>query len=532
MQEKFFQNLKHKNKEEQYKELFKFYELDELDFKLLYDLDIKLDEFMQAFAKAKNLEFITFECVNEKLMQILPFNLADENNFLPFKEDEANIYIAFCKPCNLDLLEKISNFFKNKFIKIFLANPIKIQRELKKWRIKEELKTLSLKLKEEFKAKIKQEEQASVVSIFKLIIEEALKTRSSDIHIEPSEEQGIIRFRIDGILSIFCNLDKQSYEALIFYIKLLAHLDVAQSRKAQDGSFSLDFLGQKCDFRVSTLPLIYAESVVIRILRRDKSFLELENLKFTDKNLALLKKQIKSAYGMILLTGPTGSGKSTTLYACLNELKSTEKKIISAEDPIEYRLDLVQQILLNPKAGLDFSNALRAILRQDPDVIMVGEIRDEQSLDIAIKAALTGHLLLSTLHTNDAISSLYRLIDMKAKPYLLSSALNLIIAQRLFRKLCPFCKQKDENIYEEFGKGFYKAKGCEHCNYTGFLGRALLEEFLLIDEELATLIRLNANKQEFLEQARKKGFETMLELGIKKAKMGLTSIEELLRVLR
>ncbi|VUA73950.1 Type II secretion cytoplasmic ATP binding protein (PulE, ATPase) [Campylobacter coli] len=233
---------------------------------------------------------------------------------------------------------------------------------------------------------------------------------------------------------------------------------------------------------------------------------------------------------MILLTGPTGSGKSTSLYACLNELKSIEKKIISVEDPIEYKMPLIQQILLNPKAGLEFNNALRAILRQDPDIIMVGEIRDEESLDIAIKASLTGHLLLSTLHTNNAISTIDRLIDMSAKPYLIASALRLVIAQRLVRKLCPKCKQKSTKVYEIKGD-FFEAKGCEYCHHSGYQGRELISECLYIDEEIAQVIREGGYKNKILELAKVKGFQSMFEQGLQKAKEGITSIDELLRVL-
>ncbi|EAL3371949.1 type II/IV secretion system protein [Campylobacter jejuni] len=303
-------------------------------------------------------------------------------------------------------------------------------------------------------------------------------------------------------------------------------------RKTQDGSFELDFENERYDFRVSCLPLIYGESVVIRILKHDKEILDLHKLNLGDKNLKILKKILHRPNGMILLTGPTGSGKSTTLYACLNELKSIEKKIISAEDPIEYKIPLVQQILLNSKVGVEFNSVLRAILRQDPDIIMIGEIRDEESLDIALKASLTGHLLLSTLHTNDALSTIDRLLDMQAKSYLIASALSLVIAQRLVRKLCPWCKQKSKKHYIEFEGEFFEPKGCERCHHSGFFGRELIAECLEINEDLACAIRENQNKTILMELAKKHGFQTMFEQGLKKAKEGLTSIDELLRVVR
>lgn len=276
---------------------------------------------------------------------------------------------------------------------------------------------------------------------------------------------------------------------------------------------------------------MYGESVVIRILKHDLNLLNLNRLDFNEKDLSLLRKNIHFPHGMILLTGPTGSGKSTTLYACLNEIKSIQKKIITVEDPIEYKMSLVQQILLNPKAGLDFNNALRSILRQDPDVIMIGEIRDEQSLDIAIKSALTGHLILSTLHTNNAISTLTRLIDMNAKPYLLASSLNLSIAQRLLRKLCPYCKKQSYKKYKEFDGVFYESKGCEFCNYSGFSGRQIIVEVLDINDDIKELIRTHKGEKQILEYAKNHGFKNMFENALEKAKEGFISLDEIVRVL-
>lgn len=364
------------------------------------------------------------------------------------------------------------------------------------------------------------------------MLNEILPLNASDIRIEARLEDALIRFRVDGILRELANVEKDIYEALVFHIKFLACLNLAESRKAQDGSFECDFKNEKYDLRVSCLPLIYGESVVIRILKHNKEILELDRLNLGSKNLELLKNTLHYPHGMILLTGPTGSGKSTTLYACLNELKSIEKKIISAEDPIEYKIPLVQQILLNSKAGVEFNNILRAILRQDPDIIMIGEIRDEESLDIALKASLTGHLLLSTLHTNDAFSAIDRLVDMKAKVYLVASALSLVIAQRLVRKLCPWCKKRSQKHYIDFQGVFFEPKGCERCHYSGFLGRELIAECLRIDEELACTIRENQDKKTLREIAKKQGFQTMFEQGLEKAKEGLTSIDELFRVVK
>lgn len=457
------------------------------------------------------------------------FDFLQNLQMLPLASDADNIYIASCKPLSLEHLEEIQNVFRDKFIKNVLSDSYAIERHLNALRIEDRLEKLSLKLKQELAQNAKEDEQSCVSVIFDFILTEALALNSSDIHIEMRAHDTLVRFRIDGILSFFCVLEEEVCRALIFHIKFLAHLNVAESRKAQDGSFERNFKDCQYDFRISTLPILWGESVVIRILKHDIALLDLDGLCLDSFHLHLLKSKIALPHGMILITGPTGSGKSTTLYACLNALKSIEKKIITAEDPIEYKLPLIQQIMLNSKAGLDFSNALRAILRQDPDIIMIGEIRDEESLDIAIKSALTGHLLLSTLHTNDALSTLERLIDMGAKPYLIASALKLIIAQRLVRKLCPHCKEKSK-AHTEFEGEFHTSKGCKWCNYSGFLGRELVGEFLELDEGLRELIRTKADKMQILAQARKNGFQTMLECGLEKARKGRISLEELLRV--
>ncbi|WP_185900157.1 GspE/PulE family protein [Campylobacter sp. MIT 99-7217] len=498
--------------------------------RLCLHFKLKVEDFLRSFASFKGLEFVDLS-LDEVFVSKLPLNLLLSLKALPFKEDKENIYIAFCEPSSFLNLQKIQNFFKDKFVKPYLANPLKIAEFLQDLSLKEQISLLLAQIKTELKDNT-QKEQSGVSAFFELLIKEAIRLRTSDIHLEPSENRALIRFRIDGVLSLFLELEYEIYEALNSYIKLKSHLNLAEKRKAQDGSFSMSFEGLEYDFRLSSLPLFYGESLVIRILEHKKDFFALEHLNFLNKDLNLLKKKIHEAYGLILLTGPTGSGKSTTLYACLNEIKSMQKKIITAEDPIEYKLDLVQQILLNEKAGLDFNNALRAILRQDPDVIMIGEIRDEQSLDIAIKSSLTGHLVFSTLHTNDALGAVSRMLDMNAKPYLLASSLSLVIAQRLVRKLCVHCSFKSSKRYKEFEGEFYEALGCEYCKMSGYKGRELVAEFLFVDEQVSELIRSNATKQEFLSYLKKQGYKSMLENGLQKAEQGITSIEELLRVLR
>ncbi|TEY01990.1 GspE/PulE family protein [Campylobacter sp. US33a] len=513
--------------------VYKLYEKDILDiFELCAYFKQNLDSFLQGFALYKKLNFIQEPLANLTLFKCFNSQILQTYQILPFKEDENNIYLACTKPCSFELIDKLQNGSKDKFIQLCIANPLKIKTILERLSLQVELAKLAEKLKTELGGKLENEQKSAIAKIHDLILSQAIKQKASDIHIEPRNDDALVRFRKDGILSEFVILEKELYQALVFYIKLSAHLNVAEQRKAQDGSFSMQIQNLEFDFRISSLPLIYGESIVIRILERKKDFTSLQNLHFGKTNLKHLQNNINQPYGMILLTGPTGSGKSTTLYSILNEIKSIEKKIITLEDPIEYKIPLVQQTMLNSKAGLDFNNALRAILRQDPDVIMVGEIRDEESLDIAIKSALTGHLMLSTLHTNDSISAIVRMLDMKAKPYLLSSALNLIIAQRLVRKLCTHCCYEISYEDEKIQGKFYESKGCIYCSNTGFLGRELICEALNIDDDMRELIRRNANKSEILAYLQNNGFQTMFEMGIEKAREGITSLGEILRVTR
>lgn len=419
-------------------------------FQAYIDNEMSLDEictkfnitswdFFKKLANFCNLHFVDLDEDNDFIYEGIPFSLLLKFKFLLIKNNDSFMIIR-SKPCSLELLEQVKTFMICEKIVTAIADELKIAKILNQIRIQEEIKRLSIKLRLEWQENQKRDDQSCISQIFDFLLHEILSFHASDIHIEARNDDALIRFRVDGILREFAIFEKDVYEALVFHVKFLACLNLAESRKTQDGSFELDFENERYDFRVSCLPLIYGESVVIRILKHDKEILDLYKLNLGDKNLEILKKILHRPNGMILLTGPTGSGKSTTLYACLNELKSIEKKIISAEDPIEYKIPLVQQILLNSKVGVEFNSILRAILRQDPDIIMIGEIRDEESLDIAIKASLTGHLLLSTLHTNDALSTIDRLLDMQAKSYLIASALSLVIAQRLVRKLCPWCK--------------------------------------------------------------------------------------------
>ena len=375
--------------------------------------------------------------------------------------------------------------------------------------------------------------------VFDYLIDQADRLGASDIHIEPTETNCIVRSRIDGMLSETFIFDKDIYPPMVSRMKLLSNMDIAERRRPQDGRFSAQILDKEYDFRISTLPILNGESIVLRILDKSKVIINLEDLGMHPDNFAKFKKSMKAPYGIILVTGPTGSGKTTTLYGALNDIKSVKTKIITVEDPVEYQLNMIQQVHVNEKAGLTFVSALRSILRQDPDVIMIGEIRDQETLRIAIQAALTGHLVFSTLHTNDAISALPRMIDMGIEPYLVSGALVCIEAQRLVRKLCPHCKQKitlSQKAFDEVKKfvpenyQFYKSVGCPQCSQTGYLGREMISEILPISDHIASMVANGASKDELKSVAYEEGFIDMFHDGVIRAANGITTLEEVYRV--
>lgn len=383
-------------------------------------------------------------------------------------------------------------------------------------------------------------EEAPIVKLVNLIISQAIRDRASDIHIEPEEDCLRVRYRIDGILHEAFSPPKHLQAAITSRIKILAEMDIAKSRTPQDGRFKIKFEDREVDIRVSTLPTAYGENIVLRILDKSSVLINLEELGFADSSLRTFRNMLSSAYGIIFVTGPTGSGKTTTLYAALNSINSVEKNIITIEDPIEYRLRLIRQSQVNPKAGLSFARGLRAILRQDPDVIMVGEIRDSETANIAIQAALTGHLVLTTLHTNDAPGALTRLREMGVEPFLIASATVGVIAQRLVRKICPQCKveyKPSNGLLKELQLtsakeklSFYKGKGCRACKNTGYRGRTGIYEIMPMDDDIRELTLSGASSDVIKTQAIKNGMITLRQDGLLKALKGITTLEEVLRV--
>lgn len=383
-------------------------------------------------------------------------------------------------------------------------------------------------------------EDAPVIKLVNLIIGQAIKDGVSDIHIEPEENQLRVRYRIDGILHEAFTPPKNLQAAITSRIKILAEMDIAESRAPQDGRFQASYEGREVDLRVSTLPTVYGENIVMRLLDKSSLVLNLEDLGLGERMLARMKEILKSSYGIILVTGPTGSGKTTTLYSCLNAMNTPDKNIITVEDPVEYRLKFIRQSQVNPKAGLTFATGLRSILRQDPDIIMVGEIRDSETAKIAVEAALTGHLVLSTLHTNDAPGAITRLVEMGVEPFLVSSATIGVVAQRLVRKICSKCKQSYEPPQEflmELGLDldrrkwiFFRGPGCTQCKGTGYKGRVGIYEVLKMTEEIRALSLQAASGTAIKKAALKSGMHTLRQDGFLKAIKGITSIEEVMRV--
>ncbi len=382
-------------------------------------------------------------------------------------------------------------------------------------------------------------EDAPVVKLVNQVIMDAIRSGASDIHIEGREKGLTVRYRIDGRLKTVKTLDRGLLEYIVARLKVMANMDVAETRRPQDGRINIQFGTKTIDIRVSTIPTSSGEKIVLRLLQRSEEVLSLNTLGIDGSRLDLLRRLLKSPNGIIMVTGPTGSGKTTTLYASINEIKDESINIVTIEDPIEYRIDGIVQVQVNQATGVTFARSIRTFLRQDPDVILVGEIRDEETAEAAIQASLTGHLVLTTLHTSDAPTAVARLIDMNIEPFLISSSLLLVIGQRLVRKICPHCRQKvlmsEEISYLFKQRGieidyYYKGAGCDECLGTGYKGRTGIFEFLLIDDDVRKLIMKKANSSQIMAMAIKKHMKTMFANGVELIRGGVTTPEEVLTV--
>jgi len=479
------------------------------------------------------------EEIDYDLMSSFPISILKQKNIIPYRQDEDYIYVATADPLDYESLEAIERF-SPKPLKVFIALKKDIKVILKRLEILVSTKELVEKVKRELQTG-GGEHTAAIDELVDLILQTAINQRSTDVHIEPLKYNFVIRARVDGVLREIFSFDREIYNPLISKVKLLANLDISEKRKPQDGRFSKIYGEHLYDFRVVTSPTLHGEAIVLRILDQQKILLRLPELGMSEYNLDRFENLIKSPYGIVFVTGPTGSGKTTTLYAALNEIKGVDKKVITIEDPVEYEIPLVQQIPVNTKIGLGFVDILRSILRQDPDIIMIGEVRDAETLNASIQAALTGHLVLATLHTNDAVSAITRMEQMGAEAYMIADGLQGAVAQRLVRKICPYCKSVYYPLKEELDRikpylkeeiTFYKGKGCSHCEFTGYIGREMISEVFVVNEYISHLIAEGKDKLEILKVAKEYGFVSMIEDGINKIKQGITTIEEILRVVK
>ncbi|MBU2703052.1 type IV pilus assembly protein PilB [Sporomusaceae bacterium BoRhaA] len=479
-----------------------------------------------------------------EVASLIPISLAERYHVVPIRKEGKRLTLAMVDPTNMFAVDDV-RLASGCHVDVVMASECDIKRtieqsygvhELVKKAVKQVIKEDSVSLVE-----VETSDDTPVISIVNSIISEAVKDLASDIHIEPLKNHVRVRYRIDGILRQVLELPLYLHAALISRIKIMSEMDIAEKRIPQDGRITMIEPDRQVDLRVSTLPTICGEKVAIRILDKAAIRLAIQELGFSKKNFFYYEKIYRQPYGIILITGPTGSGKTTTLYSTLTELSVPGKNVITVEDPVEYQLDGVNQVQVNPKAGLSFASGLRSILRQDPNIVMVGEIRDAETAELAIRAALTGHLVLSTLHTNDAPGAITRLIDMGVEPFLITASVLGVVAQRLVRSICPGCKKTyalksglreglfpDRNLEEN--TILYKGEGCVRCGHTGYKGRIAVHEVMMISQEMREAIHRRASTDELAMIAVSQGMIRIREDGMSKALAGFTTVEEVMRL--
>lgn len=506
----------------------------------------------RALAQQFNISYISLSgiIIDPQIVRLIPEMLARRYKVIPFAKEGSNLKVAMVDPLNvfaIDDLKKASNcqIFPSVVTETEIQNAID-QHYGMTGSLNEIAKRLEgteielLKGEEEMPEKLERiASEASVIQLVNLMISQSVMERASDIHIEPDEDTLRVRMRIDGVLHEMSNLSLKLHPAVASRVKILGNLNIAEKRLPQDGRFNIKIGNSDIDIRVSTLPTMFGEKVVMRLLNKSALILKLEELTPMHDTLSILKKMVKKPFGMILLTGPTGSGKTTTAYTILNMINSMDKNIVTVEDPIEYHLKIINQVQVNPKVGITFATALRHILRQDPDIVMIGEIRDRETAEIAIHAALTGHLVISTIHTNNAVGTISRLIDMGIEPFLISSAITCLVGQRLIGAVCPKCKapyQPSPNMLKDLGIAvtdkpftFYRGEGCNVCKGTGLKGRLGIFEVLVINETVRRMIIEKKDVGAILSASMKEGFRTLRYEGLRAVVNGHTTIEEVLQ---
>lgn len=542
--------------------------------KYIQDIDLR-----KIYSLMLGIPFVNLEknSIPANVLQIVPAPIAKRYNIVAFEKTGENLKVAMLDPNDLQTIDFIQKKTGLKIVPC-LTSRESIQEILKQYEkslqaefgdiIDQDSESLSETAKSEqveesgdIKSLEKVAEDVPVIRIVDTLLKHAVLQQASDIHIEPTEREVVVRYRIDGVLHDAMSLPRSVHQGLVARIKVLSNLKLDEHRLPQDGRFKIDAEGYKISFRVSILPIFDGEKIVMRLLDESAKGLTLEKIGFEGRDLEIMHREVKKPNGMILVTGPTGSGKTTTLYTVVDILNTPEVNISTVEDPVEYRMQRINQTQVSSKIGMTFAAALRSLLRQDPDIIMVGEIRDGETMEIALHAAMTGHLVLSTLHTNSAVATIPRMIDMGAEPFLVASTLNVIVAQRLVRRLCPDCRKpfvmtkeelstlKDNFNLEEMLKilkassagrkqeirswedvNFFKAQGCGRCSNEGYRGRSGIFEVLEVTDAMERLIVESASSEEMEKLSRAEGMHTMIEDGIIKAALGMTSIEEVLRV--
>jgi type IV pilus assembly protein PilB len=472
--------------------------------------------------------------IDTSLMSIVPKDFARRNLLIPIKKEGNQLTVAMRDPMDYYAVDdlRLSTGFQ---IFQVIATRDEILTAINKYYNIEEFP-------EDFQAKSVDDQEgdnAPAIRLINQILASGVQQKASDIHIDPQETKLLVRYRVDGLLKTERTLPKSLQNVLIARIKIMANLNITETRLPQDGRIKLDLEYATVDLRISILPTIFGEKVVIRILDLNSALNKLSQLGFNKINLQRFVKLVERPLGMVLITGPTGSGKSSTLYSSLNHVNTETVNIVTIEDPVEYQVEGINQVQVNHTVGLTFANGLRSILRQDPNIVMVGEIRDVETAQIAIRASLTGHLVLSTMHTNSAIGTIPRLIDMGVEPFLVVSSLSGIVAQRLVRKICRDCKEQynptemERDLFQKRGlsiESIYRGQGCKTCRDTGYLGRMAIHEVLVIDEKIRTMMMNNSSVGKIKEYALRNGMIFLIDDGLLKVKQGLTTIEEVLRV--
>ncbi len=518
---------------------------------------IKEQDILVSLVRELNIPFINLSKykIDPSLKEVISERIARQYQIIPLSLLEYTLTIALADPLNVFIIDDLKNI-TGKEIEVVMSTSTEIAKAIDQYygteaqssvmEISQDIQPgdFEIVMEQEGEADVDsvvdESEKAPIIRMVNLIIKEAIRQRASDIHIEPTEEGMRVRYRVDGVLHDVLKVPQENQNAMIVRIKIMSRLDITVNQLPQDGRFKLKISSKEVDFRVSLLPTTFGQKIVMRILDKGNLSMGLDGLDLTERSLQCIRDAIKSPFGMVMVTGPTGSGKSTTLYSIINELNTVDKNIITVEDPVEYLVEGLTQIQAHPEIGLTFAEGLRAMLRQSPDIVMVGEIRDNETADIAIKASLTGQLVFSTLHTNDAAGALTRLVDMGVEPFLVSSSLVLVSAQRLCRKICAQCKTPVEVSKETLedmhcsikpGTVFYEGKGCAACRKTGYLGRTCIIEVLEVDDTVRDMLIGGKSSDEIKQYARKEqGMLTLWEDALAKAMAGVTTLEEVLRV--